>query len=244
MPKLHIYKSEKETCYAFAEWLAVLAKETLEKRDRFTILLSIADVPTLFFKILATDFLEKMDWTRIHIFCGHEKFVSSSDEKYNFASTVKLLCDRLPIAKENFHYIRTDISPQESSRQYEDLLRKYFADIQNTFDLVILGMSEQGDFSSLLSSTEENLHRNEWVVPVYDEQEDIFKVTVTVSAINAALSKAFLVTGKKKEDVVQRVLKGKYEPEKYPAQLIVTNNEPVHWFLDEGAATKLIKPTA
>ncbi|MGI8636630.1 MAG: 6-phosphogluconolactonase [Segetibacter sp.] len=146
--------------------------------------------------------------------------------------------------KNNFYLVRTDISPQESCQQYEDLLHQYFEDRQKTFDLVILGMGEQGDLVSLLSCTEENTLRNEWVVLVYDKQEDIFKVTVTVSAINAASSKAFLVRGRSKEDVVQRVLKGKYEPEKYPAQLIVTNNEPVHWFLDEGASTKLIRPTA
>ncbi|MCW3107586.1 MAG: 6-phosphogluconolactonase, partial [Segetibacter sp.] len=40
MPKLHIYKNEKETCYAFAEWLAELVKETLNRQDRFTIALS------------------------------------------------------------------------------------------------------------------------------------------------------------------------------------------------------------
>ena len=244
MPKLHIYKSEKETCNAFAEWLVVLAKETLGNQDRFTILLSVAELPKHFFKILATDFSDKVDWDRIHIFCSNEKFVSLTNEKQNTTFAEQKPFEGLPLPKEHFHSIKTDIAPQESSRQYEDLLHTYFDNNQKTFDLVILGMGEPSDFVTLLSCTEENAHRTEWVVSLYDKQEDIFKVTVTLAAINAASLKAFLVTGKKKEDIVQNVLKGKYEPEKYPAQLIVTNNEPVHWFLDEGAATKLIRPTA
>jgi 6-phosphogluconolactonase len=242
MPKLHIYKSEKETCYAFAEWLADLIKETLDKQDMFTISLSAGDLPKLFFKILSTDFVNRIDWSRIHIFWGNENFISFSDQKNNSSSPVKMLCDGLPVVKEQFHVIRTDVSPEESSKQYEELLHQYFEDKQKSFDLVILGMGEQGEFLSLLSSPEESIHRDEWVIPVYDKQEDLFKVTLTIEAINAASVKAFLVTGKKKEDIVQRVLKGKYEPEKYPAQLIGAATQPIHWFLDEGAATRLIKP--
>jgi 6-phosphogluconolactonase len=243
MRKLHIYKSEKETCYAFAEWLSELVKETLDKQDRFTIFLSASDIPKLFFKILATDFIDKLDWNRMHIFWGDEKFISFSDEKHDPASALKALCESLPAAvKEHFHRIKTDISPQKSAEEYEELLHKYFEHRDQTFDLIISGMNEQGDVLSLLSMTEECIHRNEWVIPLYDKQEDLFRVTLTMSAINASSVEAFIVTGKRKEDIVQKVLKGKYEPEKYPAQRIMTSNKPIHWFLDEGAANKLIKP--
>ena len=242
MRKLHIYKSEKETCYAFAKWLVELIKETLDKQDTFTLSLSSGDIPKLFFKILAADFATEIDWSRIHIFSGDEKFVSFSNNKNSSSSAINILCEGLPIVKEQFHTIRTDISPQKSCEEYEALLRKYLKDSNQTFDLVILGMDEQGDVPSLLSQTEETIHRDEWVLPVYDKEEDIYRVALTMSAINASSVKAFLVTGKKKEDIVEKVLKGKYEPEKYPAQLIDSSNKPVHWFLDEGAATKLIKP--
>lgn len=242
MPKLHIYKNEKETCYAFAEWLAELVKETLNRQDRFTIALSGGDTPKLLYKILATDYVSKIDWSRIHIFWGDERFVSFSDEKNNSRIALKMFIDHVPVPKNQVNVIKTDIAPEESAKQYENLLHTYFEDNQSTFDLVILGMGEQGNLLSLFPYAEENNHRDAWVIPVYDKQEDLFKITLTIPAINAASVKAFLVTGKRKEDVVQRVLKGKYEPEKYPAQLIVTTNNPVYWFLDEGAAAKLIKP--
>ncbi|GEO10956.1 6-phosphogluconolactonase [Segetibacter aerophilus] len=243
MPKLHIYKNEKETCYAFAEWLANLVKETLTKQDRFTIALSGGDTPKLVYKILATDYATSIDWTRIHLFWGDQSFISSPDEKYNPTLGLKNLIDDLPVSKNHVHSIRTDVSPQDSATEYENLLRTYFTEPESTFDLVILGMGEQGNLLSLYPFSEESHHAGSWVMPVYDKQDDLYKVTLTISAINASAVKAFLITGKKKEDVVQQVLKGKYEPEKAPAQLIVAANKPVHWFLDEGSAGKLIKPS-
>lgn len=241
MPKLHVYKNEKETCYAFAKWLAELAKETLNKQDRFTIALSGGDTPKLVYKILATEYVREIDWSKVYIFLGDERLICSPDDKNNYDTPIKMLTQQVPLAKEYIHVIRTDIVPKEAARQYEDLLHSYFEDEQKSFDLVILGMGEQGKLLSLFPNEEDN-HRNAWVIPVYDKQEDVFKVTLTIAAINTASIKAFLVTGKKKEDVVQHILKGKYEPEKYPAQLILTADKTVHWFLDEGAAGKLIRP--
>jgi 6-phosphogluconolactonase len=243
MPKLHIYKNERETCYAFAEWLADLVKETLTRQGSFTIALSGGDTPKLVYKILATDYATKIDWDKIHLFWGDESFISSTDEKNNPALVLKMLIDTLPVPKNHVHGIRTDISPEASALEYEDLLKTYFNNGNTTFDLVILGMGEKGNLLSLYPFSQESHHHSGWVMPVYDKQDDLYKVTLTITAINASAVKAFLITGKKKEDVVQQVLKGKYEPEKSPAQLIVAANKPVHWFLDEGSAGKLIKPT-
>lgn len=243
MPKLHIYKTEKETCHAFAEWLADVVKETLTRQERFTIAISGGDTPKVLYKTLATDYATKMDWNKIYLFWGDESFISSPDEKNNPGLALSTLIDTLPVPKSHIHGIRTDISPEDSALQYEEVLKTYFNAGDTTFDLVILGMGQQGNLLSLNPFSKEGTHPGRWVMPVYDKQDDLYKVTLTITAINASSVKAFLITGKKKEDLVQQVLKGKYEPEKSPAQLIVAANKPVHWFLDEGSAGKLIKPT-
>jgi 6-phosphogluconolactonase len=244
MPKLHLYKNEKETCYAFAGWLSNLIEETLSKQDRFLIALSGGETPKMLYKILATEFLSQIDWSRLHVFWGEEKFVSLIDEKEHSSSALKACIATVPVPKEQVHTIRTDIDPHQAAEQYEAILQSYFKDPNSTFDLVILGMGEQGNVLSLIPNNDSINFIDRFVMPVYDKHEDLYKITLTIPAINAAANKAFIVTGKKKEDVVQQVLKGKYEPEKYPAQLIVASNKEVHWFLDEGAAGKLIKPTS
>lgn len=241
MPKLHIYKNEKETCTAFAEWFTELVTTTLTVKERFTVALSGGDTPKLFYKVLASSFLNKIDWSKIHVFWGDEKFVSSPANLSNAHMADKNLFEYAPIAKKHIHVIRTDIAPQDSARQYENLLHQYFDGRETTFDLAILGMGKNGNTLSLFPGNDENNEKTAWVIPVYNKEEDLYRITLTSPVINASDVKAFLITGKSKQDAVQHALKGKYDPEKYPAQLIQPADKSVHWFLDEGAAGKLIR---
>jgi 6-phosphogluconolactonase len=243
MPKLYIYKNEKETCNAFAEWFAELVKKTLSEQDTFNVAFSGGDTPKLFYKILASDYSKKIDWSKIHVFWGDEKFISSSTDISNAELAQKTLFDHVPVSKEQIHVIRTDISPEESAGEYEKLLHQYFDNKSTTFDLAILGMGKNGNTLSLFPGNDENNERTAWVIPVYHKEEDVYRITLTSTVINASNETAFLITGKNKQDAVQHALKGKYDPAKYPAQLIQTVHKPVHWFLDEGAAGKLIRLT-
>lgn len=241
MPKLHIYKNEKETCNAFADWFTELVKTTLSVQERFTVAFSGGDTPKLFYKILAENYTDKIDWSKMHIFWGDEKFVSSSNDISNANVAEKTLFEHVLIPKGQINIIRTNINPQDSARQYENLLHQYFDGGQTTFDLAILGMGKNGNTLSLFPGNDVNNEKSAWVVPVYNKEEDLYRITLTSPVINASNETAFLVTGKSKRDAVEQALKGKYDPEKYPAQLIQTANKPVHWFLDEGAAGKLIR---
>lgn len=243
MPKLHIYKNEKETCNAFAEWFAAQVSNVLKQQERFTVALSGGDTPKLFYKILASDYSDKIDWSKMHIFWGDEKFVSSSNDLSNAAMAENVLFNHVVIPKEQIHVIRTDIPPEESAKQYENLLHEYFHGTSTTFDLAILGMGKDGNTLSLFPGNDENNEKKAWVIPLYHKKEDLYRITLTSTVINASTETAFLITGKSKQDAVQDALKGKYDPEKHPAQLIQAIDKPVHWFLDEGAAGKLIRLT-
>jgi 6-phosphogluconolactonase len=151
--------------------------------------------------------------------------------------------ENLPVRPEQIHTINRNIAPEESAKNYEKLLHSFFNDPRSTFDLAILGLSEDANTLSLFPGNEENNDSSNWVIPIYNNKEDLYKITLTAPVINASAVKAFLITGKRKQEAVEKVLKGKYQPEKYPAQLIQTVNKTVHWFLDEAAAGKLIKPT-
>src|SRR3954471_1429795 len=210
MAKLHVYKSEKETCYAFAGWFAELVDETLKKQPKFCVALSGGDTPKLFYKVLASDYADKIEWSKIEVFWGDEKFVSSSESTSNAALAEKLLFENINLPAEQIHEIRTDKPPEEASKEYEQLLRSYFKGKEHTFDLVILGMGKDGNTLSLFPGHEENNERTSWVIPVYNKEEDLFRITLTSPVINASKVKAFLITGKNKQDAVQHALKGKY----------------------------------
>lgn len=243
MPKLHIYKNEKETCSAFAQWFAELVNNTLKVQERFTVALSGGDTPRPFYKVMASDYYDKIDWKRIHIFWGDEKLSSSGNITSHSDNAQKTLFDHVPIPSNQVHTIRTDIAPEESAKEYENKLHEYFGDKPTTFDLAILGIGKNGNTLSLFPGNDVNSEKTAWVIPIYNKEEDLYRITLTSTVINASNETAFLVTGKSKQDAVQYALKGKYNPAKSPAQLIQTAHKPVHWFLDEGAAEKLIHLT-
>ncbi|HEX8461056.1 MAG TPA: 6-phosphogluconolactonase [Segetibacter sp.] len=238
MPKLHIFKNEKETCQAFAGWLAGTISEALVNNEKFTIAIAQGDIPAMLYKILATEYADKIEWSKVHVFAANHRLVSnvSSDTTFNDFTT------QLSIPKEQVHNIPTNLSHEEAIAKYEALLQQYF-DGEPAFDLAILSMGEDGSFLSFHAGDDDNNVLVSNIVAIQNKVDNTYSITLTKQAINAAKMKAFLVTGKKKEDAVQQVLNGKYDPEKYPAQLIVTTDKTVHWFFDEAAAAKLIKPT-
>ncbi|MDB5246255.1 MAG: pgl [Segetibacter sp.] len=243
MPKLHIYKNEKETCNAFAEWFVQLVNDTLKTADLFTIVLSAGEIPKPFYKLISADFIDKIDWTKIHIFSGDESLVTFSDAKGSSNNSEGVFFETFPLSPAHIHTINKNMPPEEAARNYEELLRTFFNHSSSTFNLAILGLGEDGNTLSLFPGNDENNDSSNWVIPIYNTKEDLYKISLTAPVINASAVKAFLITGKRKQEAVENVLKGKYQPEKYTAQLIQTVNKTVHWFLDEAAAGKLIKPT-
>jgi 6-phosphogluconolactonase len=198
-------------------------------------------LPKLINKILANEFADKIAWDKIDIFLEAKSLVSFRKGEAN--SNGSPLVEQLPVPKQNIHSISADLPPLESAAQYDILLHKYFTNPEVTFDLAIIGLSEDGNTFSFVPGSAEKDGIPAWVAPVYDAGEDVYRIMLTSKVINAAAIKAFVVTGKKRQEVVQEVLKGKYNPEKFPAQLIQSANKEVHWFMDEAAAGKLIKPT-
>ena len=148
MPKLHIYKNEKETCQAFAGWFAQLVSDTLKVQDSFTIALSAAGIPKLFYKLLIAGYADDIDWSKVHIFRGDDKLISFSNNKGSSVLEGASLED-LPVHSAQIHTINRNLTPEAAAADYEKLLRAFFKDKSSTFDLVILGLGDEGDVLSL-----------------------------------------------------------------------------------------------
>jgi len=141
---LHIYKAA-ETTIALADWMTSLIQKTLEVKDRFTIALSGGETPKKLYQALASDpYREKINWSRLHIFWGDERYVPFDDERNNAKMAYDNLLSHVNIPEANIHKVWTDITPEGSAKQYEKILHQYFDDRQTTFDLILLGMGEDG----------------------------------------------------------------------------------------------------
>jgi 6-phosphogluconolactonase len=239
--QLHIYKDAEETTNALADWITTLIQKTLEVKDRFTIALSGGETPKKLYQTLASQaYREKINWDRLHIFWGDERFVPFNDERNNAKMAFDNLLSKVNIPEAQIHKIWTDVTPEASAKQYENILHKYFDDKQTTFDLVLLGMGDDGHTLSLFPGNQVLNDSNSWASAVSSKEKGE-RITLMPAVVNKSSAIVFLVTGESKAKILEEVLQN-ITPHNYPAQLIQPANDELHWFVDEAAAKYLKRP--
>jgi len=240
--QLHILKDSTEFSATVADWMVEHINKTLQKQDRFTLVLSGGGTPKKLNELLASDaYKNKIDWSKIHCFWGDDRFVPFNDERNNAKMAFDTLLNHVPVVKEHIHVMQTEnITPEDSAKAYEAILKEYFPavdGISTTFDLVILGMGDDGHTLSLFPSKTEVLHETKKLcTSLWLESQDMYRVTLTHPIVNQSAAVAFLVTGSNKVKALHEVLEGEYNPDLYPSQIIKPVKGELHWFLDEAAA--------
>ena len=238
--KLHIFDDKETMSEQLASWIERLVQDTLKKQDLFTLVLSGGGTPKLLFQKLASDkFKNKIDWKRIHIFWGDERVVPFEDDRNNAKMAYDILINHIDIPPEQVHIMRTDIEPELAAEKYEKVLHQYFDNTPNSFDLVLLGMGDDGHTLSLFPGSPIIEEHEHWVNSVYNEQQKMYRVTLMPVIVNKASNIAFMVDGAKKANVLQQVIEGPYTPRELPAQIIKPVKGQLSWFLDKAAAKEL-----
>jgi 6-phosphogluconolactonase len=238
--QLHVYKDAQELSDAVAKWIADKIAETLKKKDHFTIALSGGSTPQRLHKILAASpYKEQIDWSKLHIFWGDERAVPFEDSRNNAKMAYDTLLNFVPVPPSQIHVMRTDIAPEQSAIEYEKILHQYFDGENNSFDLVLLGMGDDGHTLSLFPGTEVVHEANAWANAYFLKAQDMYRITLTKTIVNRSACIAFLTTGTGKAHALKEVLKGAYNPDLYPSQEIKPTAGELHWFVDEAAAAGL-----
>ena len=237
---LHTYKNADALSHGVAEWMGEYIERVLQQKGRFTLALSGGSTPQKLHKVLASSpFREKIDWSKIHFFWGDERAVPFEDERNNARMAFDSLLDHVAVKKEQIHLMRTDIEPEAAAKEYEAILHKYFDGEEKTFDLVLLGMGDDGHTLSLFPGTEIVNEKNAWTKAFYLTPQSMYRISLTAPVVNRSAAVAFLVTGKNKADTLKQVLNGSFQPNKFPSQLIKPSAGELHWFMDEDAAAAL-----
>lgn len=244
--QLHIYKDGTELSTAVAQWMADTIAATLKKQDRFTIAVSGGSTPKQLHKLLAASpYKEQIDWSKMHIFWGDERAVPFDDDRNNAKMAYDTLLNFVPVPAEQIHIMRTDnITPEQSAAEYEKILHTYFDPApgrpETSFDLVLLGMGDDGHTLSLFPGTAVVHEEKAWATSFFLKAQDMYRITLTKTIVNRSARVAFLTTGTGKAHALKEVLEGTYNPDLYPSQEIKPIGE-LHWFVDEAAAAQLKK---
>ena len=239
--QIKIYKNIDELSEQVAIWMIYYIQSILKTKDRFTIALSGGNTPKKLYQVLASEkYKHQIDWKKIHVFWGDERYVPYDDPRNNAKMAYEELLDHVPFPSDQIFRMQTDIEPEESAKEYESTLRKYFVN-ENTFDLTLLGLGDNAHTLSLFPGYEIIHEKHTWVVSVFLKEQNMTRITLTAPVVNLSKRIAFLVTGADKADALVHVLEGHFVPDMYPAQIIKPENGELFWFADEAAAARLRK---
>jgi 6-phosphogluconolactonase len=248
-PEIRIFKDLEALSHSAAELFIQQAAEAIQERGRFLVALNGGNTPARLFQLLATDYREKVDWSKVHIFWGDERCVPSDDPESSYGQARDLLLRHVPISELNVHRIKTDSStrpgrgldPAEAARDYALTLKRFASAPLDwpRFDLAYLGAGEDGHTASLFPGSAVDVI--EPVIPVTAQYQDrpAKRVTLTPLVFNSAYMVVFMATGQRKAVTLAEVLSDRYKPELYPAQRIEPKDGKLIWLVDEDAASKL-----
>lgn len=217
------------------------AERCISLRGRFTVAISGGSTPGMLFSLLGSEsYADKIDWSRVHLFWVDERCVPKEHKDSNFGGAWNSLLSHISIPESNIHRIKGEILPLDGALEYEKELITFFgADTVPAFDLVFLGMGEDGHTASLFPASVSLKEDKRLAVPVYVERLKSWRITLTLPVLNNAHSVVFLVTGRNKADVLKEILGRDESAKSYPACLIKPDNRSLIWLLDNDAASQI-----
>jgi 6-phosphogluconolactonase len=246
-PVLIVCKDPDALATRAADVIIRSAQEAVRRRGRFTLVLSGGSTPEKTYSMLAQPALgADIDWSKTYLFFGDERFVPPDDVRSNYATARRSLLDRVAINDSNVFPVPTwGKSAAECAAAYDDDLAGFFATIRNgappRFDLILLGMAEDGHTASLFPDSPALEVEDAWVAwtPPGALPPPVERITLTYPVLNAAREVLFLVAGAKKAAALRDVLEGDAPRVQRPAAGVKPTDGSLTWIVDEGAAMLL-----
>ena len=239
--RIIIKKDPVRLAEAGVEIFSAESRNTLIKRSFFSFAVSGGSTPRLMHQLLAKEpYLSSIPWARLHVFWVDERCVPEEDQASNSGTAKRDLFDKVPIPGNHIHPMPGNIPPQEAENGYQKELKAFFqrGDYNwPVFDLVFLGVGADGHTASLFPGQQSLKATDKWVLAVKGGDPDVYRLTLTLPVINATRKAVFLVSGKKKAEIVKRIFHGRQS--ELPAQMVRPVSGELIWLLDEGAASLL-----
>jgi len=227
----NIFKDKQAVAEAFAKYLA----EQIKEANIFHIALSGGSTPKILFQLLAEQYVNKIDWEKVHLYWGDERCVPPTDVDSNYGMTKEKLLDHIPIPFVNVHRVLGSRNPEEEAARYGKEIQWCLPKKEDVpvFDLVILGMGGDGHTASIFPHQMELLTVDTVCGVAIHPESGQRRVTLTGKVINQAKQVHFLVTGASKKEKVQEIFNQTGNYKAYPAAHI----EKAVWWMDEAASS-------
>lgn len=242
--EIRVFADAQALAVAAAERIVGLAHEAIGQRGAFHVALSGGSTPRMLYQRLAGQAVApRIDWNKVHVYFGDERTVPPDHRDSNFCMAREAMLDTLPIPSQQIHRLPGEAENLERAAQdYSVMLGRQLPQHNGVpvFDLILLGMGDDGHTASLFPGTTALTENSRWVVPVFVEKLDTWRLTFTYPLINNAAHVLLLVAGASKAFRLQEIHGDSSFAETYPVQGIMPRGS-LEWYLDEAAVALLAR---
>ncbi len=227
------YETKAEVAINFSKYLVSF----IASKENVNIALSGGSTPKIVFDTLAASFKTAINWNKVHLYWGDERCVAPTDDESNYKMTVTHLLSKIDIPKENVHRVKGENNPEYEANRYAEILERNLPIVHGIpqFDLVILGMGDDGHTASIFPQEINLWNVSENCVVATHPDSGQRRISITGQVINNAHTVTFLVTGAGKAEKFNEIHTKSGDYASYPASLVEPKSERLIWFADKSA---------
>jgi len=238
---IEVLPTPEELFQAAAHEFVRVGNAAIAARGRFTVALAGGSTPKGLYSLLAKNHA-RFNWRQTFIFFGDERHVPPESPDSNYRMVNESLFTKINIPSKNLHRVRAENrDAHAAAAEYEEDLRQFFMPKRDEFprfDLILLGLGEDGHTASLFPDSQALKEQTKFVVANWVIKFNAYRITFTFPVLNRAAEVMFLVSGIDKADITLHVLEGENRPP-FPAQRVRPVDGKLLWMLDEAAAERL-----
>jgi 6-phosphogluconolactonase len=231
--------AEETIRFSVSQFLQI-GREAIQERGVFCVALSGGNTPhAIFHELSKPSHQAALDWTKVLCFWSDERSAPPDDKESNYHSAMQAGLANLPIKTENILRMVAEKDIEENALAYEQLIRQKVPGLH--FDLMMLGMGDDGHTASLFPRTHGLHTKDRLVIANYVPQKQTWRMSVTYECIHMARTICIYALGSKKAGMVAKALLGPYDPDQFPVQRVGTPIHKALWILDQDASEELVR---
>ena len=243
-PNIVRVNAAEDIAHAALEGFAEAAKRAIDEKGVFHVALSGGHTPERFFELLGeTETGRNIQWKNVQLFWVDERCVEPDAEESNYGMAAHTFLDKVEIPVENVHRVSGEVKDYSIAvAEYEQTIRKVFGLEEGqfpSFDLMILGMGDDGHIGSLFPNSAAHFDTQDIVAAVYLMSGGFSRITLTHPVICAAKQLFVLVSGDKKAQILKEVFQAEPDEVRYPVHSLWPILDKVKWIIDDDAGKLL-----
>ena len=224
--------SQSTIAFATEHWTHT-AQRAIQQRGRFAIALSGGHTPEAIYAALIKS--TAIDWNKIWLFWSDERSVPLDHPDSNYHMAMRYFA-QVPIPLDQIFPMHAEKTLKQNAKNYEELIRRHLD--SHLFDLVMLGLGEDGHTASLFPNTAALSEETALVAANHVPSQNTWRMTLTFPCINQSTHIACYALGSKKAQILSQVLQAAIQSP-FPASRIGTPQHRALWILDAPAAKQI-----